>query len=105
MEMLSGGFYKGTIHRVTQPPVDQRGYTRVGAYYFAFADDSARLVPFSESPALQRVGIQRRIDDERAPTAEAWRKGVTAAYGYSTLTKKDNVEEEVITGVVVTHYN
>jgi isopenicillin N synthase-like dioxygenase len=106
MEMLSGGFYKGTIHRVTQPPIDQRGYSRVGAYYFAMPDDSTKLVPFVESPVLQRLGIERRIDDEHAPTVEEWRKGLTASYGYSALKKKDDgVEEEVIKGVVVKHYN
>ncbi|KZT08200.1 Clavaminate synthase-like protein [Laetiporus sulphureus 93-53] len=29
MEFLSGGFYKPTIHRVVQPPEDQRGRTRL----------------------------------------------------------------------------
>ena len=66
--MLSGGFYKGTIHRVVQPPVDQRGYTRLGAFYFGMADDTVRLVPLAESPVLQRVGVQRRCKDEDAPT-------------------------------------
>ena len=35
MEFLSGGFYKGTIHRVRQPPADQQGYPRLGVFYFA----------------------------------------------------------------------
>ena len=39
MEFLSGGYYKATIHRVVQPPVDQRGYERLGVFYFCKADD------------------------------------------------------------------
>ncbi|KAI0672039.1 Clavaminate synthase-like protein [Trametes maxima] len=106
MEFLSGGFYKATIHRVMQPPVDQRGNTRVGAFYFAMTDDDVKLVPFAESPALEQTGIVRRCDDADAPTMEQWRRGRTRAYGQSELKRKDNVvEEEVINGVVVKHYN
>lgn len=106
LEMLSGGFYKATIHRVIQPPADQRGYTRVGVYYFGMADDSVKLVPFTQSSVLQRVGVVRKIDDEQAPTMEGWRRGLTAAYGFAALKRKnDVVEEDVINGVVVKHYN
>ncbi|KAF9224837.1 hypothetical protein BS17DRAFT_779118 [Gyrodon lividus] len=50
---LTGGFCKGTIHRVVQPPPDQRRYTRLGVIYFAYANDNIKLVPLSESPALR----------------------------------------------------
>jgi len=106
MEFLSGGFYKATIHRVVQPPEDQRGYTRLGAFCFASPDDAVKLIPFAESPVLQRHGIERRCDDADAPTMEQWRKARTSAYGQTELQKVDNVvEEEVINGVVVKHYN
>ena len=58
--MLSGGYYKATIHRVFQPPADQRGYTRLGLFYFGYGNDDVKLVPFAESPVLQRVGIKRK---------------------------------------------
>ncbi|EPT02050.1 hypothetical protein FOMPIDRAFT_1119271 [Fomitopsis schrenkii] len=106
MDFLSGGFYKGTIHRVVQPPPDQRGYTRLGVFYFCMPDDEMKLVPFAESPVLQRIGIQRRCADEDAPTMLAWRKGRTSAYGQTELKSKERgVEEEVINGVVVKHWN
>ncbi|KAI0634446.1 Clavaminate synthase-like protein [Trametes polyzona] len=106
MEFLSGGFYKGTIHRVRQPPADQRGYTRLGVIYFALANDNVRLAPMVESPVLRRVGIVRRFDDDKAPTSHDYRTGRTAAYGMSKLTKKDDVvEEQIIHGVAVRHYN
>ncbi|KAJ7450793.1 Clavaminate synthase-like protein [Mycena latifolia] len=107
LEFLSGGYYKATIHRVVQPPVDQQNYTRLGLFYFSMADDAVKLVPFSESPVLKRVGIVRRCADEDAPTMEAWRKGRTSAYGQSQLkaTGEGAVEEEVITGMLVKHYN
>ncbi|KAI1787059.1 Clavaminate synthase-like protein [Ganoderma leucocontextum] len=80
MEMLSGGFYKATIHRV--------------------------LVPMKDSPVLQRVGIVRKCEDEDAPTMEEMRKARTRSYGRVALKKtEDGHEEEVSGGVVVKHYN
>lgn len=106
MEFLSGGFYKGTIHRVRQPPVDQQGCNRLGVFYFGSANADVRLKPLLESPVLQRVGVVRRFDDDKAPTMDQYRSGRTAAYGLSPLTKKDNVvEEQIIHGVPVRHYN
>lgn len=109
LDFLTGGYYKGTIHRVVQPPPDQRTYTRLGVFYFVMTDDAVRLSPealLKKSPVLQRVGVQRRFDDAEAPTMEQWRKGRTSAYGRSDLKKgeEDGVEVEVINGVVVKHY-
>ncbi|KAF8961432.1 Clavaminate synthase-like protein [Flammula alnicola] len=106
LEFLSGGFYRATIHRVIQPPPDQQSYTRLGVFYFAMTDDNVTLAPLLESPVLQRVGITKSLDGAEPPTMEAWRKGRTAAYGQSDLKPTEKgVEEEVINGVVVKHYN
>ncbi|KAF7343273.1 Clavaminate synthase-like protein [Mycena venus] len=107
LEFLSGGYYKATIHRVVQPPADQRNCTRLGLFYFCMTDDAVKLVPLAESPVLQRVGIERRCDDVDAPTMEAWRRGRTSAYGQTQLkaAEEGKVEEEVINGVLVKHYN
>ncbi|KAI0089598.1 Clavaminate synthase-like protein [Irpex rosettiformis] len=107
MEFLSGGFYKATIHRVIQPPVDQQGYTRLGILYFATPNEDIKLLPASGSPVLERVGIRRRFEDKDAPTVEVYRKGRTAAYGKSTLKQSEEkgIEEEIVSGVVVKHYN
>ena len=106
MEMLSGGFYRAVIHRVVQPPADQRGCTRLGAFYFATCDDDVKLIPHAESPVLQRDGILRKVDDADAPTMGEWRKSRTKAYGLSETKRKDHVvDEQVIHGVVVRHFN
>ena len=106
MEMLTGGFYKAVIHRVVQPPADQRGYPRLGLFYFGYPNDSVKLVPMKESPVLQRVGILRKCADEDAPTMEEMRKARTRSYGRVALKKtEDGHEEEVSGGVVVKHYN
>lgn len=107
MEFLSGGFYKATIHRVVQPPADQRGYTRLGVFYFAMPDDDVRLTPVEGSAVLEKYGVQRRFPDSEAPTVGVWRKARTAAYGKTELKKgaMDGIEEEYINGVLVKHYN
>lgn len=108
LEFLSGGLYKATIHRVVQPPADQRDKTRLGLFYFCMADDAVKLAPLLDSPVLQREGVLRRFDDEDAPTMEEWRMDVTRAYGQTKLVKQDmegKVEQETILGVVVRHFN
>ncbi|KAH7923385.1 Clavaminate synthase-like protein [Leucogyrophana mollusca] len=107
MEFLTGGYFKSTIHRVTQPPADQHAYDRLGVFYFSMPDDDVQLVPSAESPVLQRVGIEWCCTDDVAPNMEAWRKGRSAAYGVTPLKQgeKEGVEEEIISGIVVKHYN
>jgi isopenicillin N synthase-like dioxygenase len=107
MDFFSGGYYKPTIHRVVQPPEDQRNYDRLSVFFVSMPDDNVRLLPCVESPVLHRFGVQRRCLDEDAPLCAAWRKGRTAMYGRSDLKKgtEHNVEEEVVEGIVVKHYN
>ncbi|KIJ59295.1 hypothetical protein HYDPIDRAFT_118737 [Hydnomerulius pinastri MD-312] len=65
------------------------------------------IEPLAESPILNKVGIERRCPDEEAPLSEVWRKERTTAYGRSDLKKgaEKNVEEKVIEGMIVKHYN
>ena len=107
MDFLTGGFYKPTVHRVVQPPHDQRAYDRLGAFYFSTANDNVRLLPLAHSPVLQRVGVERRCADEDAPLAGEWRKDLSISYGRVALKKgsESNTEEEVVGGIVVKHYN
>ncbi|KAJ7243622.1 hypothetical protein B0H12DRAFT_1022917 [Mycena haematopus] len=107
MEFLSGGYYKATIHRVVQPPVDQRNCPRLGLFYFCMTNDDVKLLPLTDSPVLQRIGITRPCEDANAQTMEMWRRARTSAYGQSQLkaSGEGNVEEETINGVVVKHYS
>jgi len=111
LEFLSGGFYRPTIHRVVQPPPDQQSFTRLGLFCFCMTDDNVKLAPLLESPVLQQgLGkISKRFEGEEdvVLSMEVWRKGRTVAYGQSDLkpSGEGGVEEEVINGVVVKHYN
>jgi len=108
LEMLSGGYYKSAIHRVVQPPQDQRGHKRLGVFYFCYADDDVKLEPLSASPVLQRAGIKRRAEEGKEPLVGTWRSAWISAYGTSTLkksTEEEGIEEEELQGVRVKHYN
>ncbi|PCH36930.1 Clavaminate synthase-like protein [Wolfiporia cocos MD-104 SS10] len=106
MEFFSGGLYKATIHRVVQPPKDQHGYPRLGVFYFCHPDDNTKLVPYAESPVIQRMGVRRRFEDDNAPTMEMWRKGRTSAYGLKELHKTgERVEEhDIVNGIAAKYY-
>ncbi|TBU25799.1 Clavaminate synthase-like protein [Dichomitus squalens] len=105
LEMLSGGFYKATIHRVVQPPMDQRGLVRLGAYYFALADDDVKLVPV-KSPVLEEEGVVRKFEDDVAPTMGEWRKMRYMAYGLKKAIGTDKATQEQIVdnGVQILKY-
>ncbi|KAH6720567.1 gibberellin 2-oxidase [Leptodontidium sp. MPI-SDFR-AT-0119] len=63
LELLTGGLFKATIHRVVQPPMDQRHLKRIGVIYFARPCDDRRLEPIENSPLLQRMGADKHIED------------------------------------------
>jgi isopenicillin N synthase-like dioxygenase len=61
LELLTGGLFKSTIHRVLTPPRDQKHYLRVGIYYFSRPNDDYVLRPF-DSPVLQKLGLNKPLD-------------------------------------------
>ncbi|KPM41807.1 hypothetical protein AK830_g4736 [Neonectria ditissima] len=63
LERLTGGLFKATIHRVVQPPVDQRHLRRIGVIYFVRPADDRELVPVENSPLLERMGANTPMDD------------------------------------------
>ncbi|KAH8077494.1 Clavaminate synthase-like protein [Cristinia sonorae] len=104
LEFLTGGFYRATIHRVVQPPESQRGYPRLGVFYFGMPDDDVKLSPLPDAPEW----VDRRFKNEEAPTMGDYRKGRIIAYGNSETKKvdgKETVEVQMIGNVLVKHYN
>ncbi|KAI0752490.1 hypothetical protein C8Q80DRAFT_1267037 [Daedaleopsis nitida] len=103
----------GRVLQARHPPrrpaaPDQRGHARLGLIYFTFADDDVKLVPFTESPVVQRLGVVRDEEKERdAPTMLQWIQARTKAYGVAPLEKRpDGTErDEVMKGIFTTHYN
>lgn len=63
LERLTGGLFKATIHRVVQPPEDQRHLRRIGVIYFSRPADDCQLKPLENSPLLRRLGRDKPIED------------------------------------------
>lgn len=63
LELLTGGLFKATIHRVVKPPADQEREKRIGVIYFARPIDEQRLEPI-DSPLLKRLGIDKSLDEK-----------------------------------------
>ncbi|KAF6816909.1 2og-fe oxygenase [Colletotrichum plurivorum] len=63
LELLTGGLFKASIHRVVKPPADQETAKRIGVVYFAQPSNGQRLEPI-DSPMLRRLGIDKPIDEK-----------------------------------------
>lgn len=96
-------------NRVRQPPLDQQNKDRVGLLYFSSAHDDVVFKPIAESPVLQRVGAsESRLLDGKFPTAGEYGKARVMAYGGTQAIKQDaqkGIDEEVVAGVLLRHYN
>ncbi|KAH6999406.1 Clavaminate synthase-like protein [Ilyonectria destructans] len=107
-EWWTGGYYKATIHRVCQPPKDQRNQDRCGLFYFVVPNEEVKINTLLEdSPVLRAAGVERRFEPGTEPTSAQYRAARIGAYGTSALfTKKGSgVQEEVVGGVTTKHYN
>ncbi|KXH52182.1 hypothetical protein CNYM01_00513 [Colletotrichum nymphaeae SA-01] len=61
LELLTGGLFRATVHRVVKPPPDQERAKRLGIIYFARPRDDQQLHPL-DSPLLRRLGILEPLD-------------------------------------------
>lgn len=63
LELLTGGLFRASIHRVVKPPADQERAKRIGVVYFARPSNSQRLEPI-DSPLLRKLGIDRPLHEK-----------------------------------------
>jgi hypothetical protein len=109
LEFFSGGYYQSTIHRVRQPPEDQKGQPRVGVIYFATPHDKTELRPIAESPLVRSMDWSKlRFVDGKVSTMGAFRQARLMNYGSSQqlmASIRSGVEEQDVGGVVVKHYD
>ncbi|OWP04495.1 hypothetical protein B2J93_1354 [Marssonina coronariae] len=57
LEVISGGHFKATLHKVADPPEDQRHEQRLSLVLFNGSKGDMRLKPVTESPLIQREGF------------------------------------------------
>ena len=92
-----------------QPPSDQQNKDRVGLLYFCSAHDDIVLKPIAESPVVRQASVsESRLLDGKFPTAGEYCKARVRAYGGTQPLKQGaqkRVDEEVVGGVLLRHYN
>ncbi|KZT19854.1 Clavaminate synthase-like protein [Neolentinus lepideus HHB14362 ss-1] len=75
LSLLTGGYVKSTIHRVTTPPKDQQHVDRLGLLYFSRPHNDVKLATIQDSPVLQREGYTQNefeASGNPVPTMEEW---------------------------------
>jgi isopenicillin N synthase-like dioxygenase len=108
MMWWTGDYFKAAVHRVVQPPRDQRGHDRSSTFYFVVPNDDVVInTLLDESPVLRKAGVEKWFEDGKAPTSKEWVNNRVRVTGRKTLfTKGDgkNSEQEKIGNVTTTWF-
>lgn len=100
MMWWTGDYYKSAIHRVMQPPADQKGYNRCSTFYFVLPNDEVVInTLLDESPVLREAGVKMAFEPGQAPTSKEWANGRIKITGnkpkLDNNTKGNTVVEQV----------
>ncbi|KAJ5605359.1 hypothetical protein N7510_010513 [Penicillium lagena] len=103
----TGDYFKAAIHRVFEPPSDQRGHNRCGVFYFCVPNDEIVInTLLDESPVLREAGVKMAHNPKDAPTSKEWSNGRIKITGRNAVWDKKG-DEKVTTekvGKVVTKW-
>lgn len=76
MQWFTGGFFKAAIHRVVEPPKDQKGHDRCSVFYFVVPNKDVVInTILDQSPVLRQAGVTMAHKPGDAPTSEEWCTG------------------------------
>jgi isopenicillin N synthase-like dioxygenase len=85
----TGDYYKAAIHRVSEPPKDQKGHNRSSVFYFCLPNDDVVInTVLDESPVLRKAGVKMAHKPEDAPRSKAWANGRIKITGRSAVYDK-----------------
>ena len=107
MQWFTGGYFKAAIHRVIEPPSDQKNHDRCSIFYFAMPNKDVVInTLLEESPVLRRAGVQMAHNPEDAPTCQEWCTGRVKITGTGDKFKGEdgNVTVEKVGKVTTTWY-
>ncbi|CDK26406.1 unnamed protein product [Kuraishia capsulata CBS 1993] len=91
MEFISGGYFKACMHRVVEPPQDQKDHNRLILIYFCNPKEDTPLNPDEyRSSKLKQLGLSKseKLKDWDDITFQQWNFAKGATLG------KKNAEEE-----------
>ena len=85
----TGNYYKAAIHRVHEPPSDQKGHNRCSVFYFCLPNDETVINTLLEqSPVLREAGVEMAHAPENAPTSKEWCNGRIKITGRNAVWEK-----------------
>lgn len=107
LEIVSGGHFKATRHRVYRPPDDQLHEERLSLVLFNSSVGDLRMTPAAESPLIQREGcieeqgvykeFKRLMDaGVPVPTNQQWREIQIAEATDPTDTVRNSIGKDQI---------
>ncbi len=97
MQWFTGGYFKAAIHRVTEPPKDQRGHDRSSVFYFSVPNDDVVINTLLDtSPVLRKAGVQMAHKPEDAPTSKEWVTGRVKITGKTPLFDGNDSSKKVV---------
>ncbi|WWD22269.1 hypothetical protein CI109_106760 [Kwoniella shandongensis] len=116
LSLLSGHYFKSSIHRVSVPPPDQRHFDRHGILFFIRPNNDVLVEVVKNSPLLKREGVYETLEEREDPLDVAtWvheRQKHIFASGYKIVTPGEGQDgdersnlEAVIAGVKVKYWN
>ncbi|KIX10086.1 uncharacterized protein Z518_01167 [Rhinocladiella mackenziei CBS 650.93] len=105
----TGGYFKAAIHRVFEPPMDQRGHNRSSVFYFCVPNDEVVInTLLDRSPVLREAGMEMAHRPENAPTSKEWSNGRIKITGRNAVwdqkSKGENVTAEQVGKVTTTWF-
>ncbi|KAL4798595.1 hypothetical protein BDV19DRAFT_396511 [Aspergillus venezuelensis] len=114
LEIVSGGHFKATRHRVFKPPVDQLNEERLSLVLFNSSVGDLRMQPAAESPLIQREGCIeeqgvyrefRRLTEagKLVPSNKEWREIqiATATDPTDTVHNRVGVHQVLVDGKIM----
>lgn len=108
MMWWTGDYFKASVHRVVEPPADQRGHDRSSTFYFVVPnDDTVINTLLDESPILREAGVKKWFKDGEAPTSKEWvnnRIRVTGRKALFQEGEKSNSVQQKIGNVTTTWF-
>lgn len=108
MMWWTGNYFKAAVHRVIQPPDDQRGHNRSSVFYFVVPNDDVVInTLLDQSPVLQKAGVKKWFEDGKAPTSKEWvnnRIKVTGQKNFFENGETKNSVQEKIGNVTTTWF-
>ena len=93
----TGDYFKAAIHRVFQPPRDQRGHDRSSVFYFCVPNDGVVInTLLDQSPVLREAGVTMAHAPENAPTSKEWSNGRIKITGRNAVFKDEKKQGDMV---------